>query len=107
MAQLTDLQKVQATAAFWADAGNTKPAPLPAGVVPTWASDNTAVFTVDNSEDASGVTAWVVSAGDGEANLTLTVPLPTPVTVSAVVTVSAGVAVISSATITFGDPVAK
>ena len=58
--------------------GSTPPVarPLPAGVVPVWSTDNAAAVTIDNSQDATGLTAVITGVADGVANINAVVTYP-------------------------------
>lgn len=109
MAQsIAPTEKVLATANFLDKDG--KPTTLPAGIVPTWVSDNVAVCTVDPSVDATGLTVSVVAVAAGTANINMSAVIDPTLTITATAAVLVTPAVAgapASATITFGAPTPK
>jgi hypothetical protein len=103
---ITDLQKVVASIANIVDATGA-PSSFPAGVVPTWTSSNPAVFTVDQSIDATGMTTSVVSAGIGVGNLVATVVVSPASTLTQTVQVTVSAAGPAAFDIAFAAPVPK
>lgn len=104
---LLDNQKVIASVS--AVDVNNLPVALPAGVIPTWSVDNSAICTVDASGDPSGMTAVVSAVALGSANITVSAVISASLTITgtAVATVTASGSSPTGLVISFGAPTNK
>lgn len=99
---LGDSQQATATVAFTDKAGNSAVVPVP----PVWASSDPTILTVDQSGDATGMSALVKATGkEGTVTLSITA---SDATGKVLVVVSAQVQIVAEAamsgTVTLGTP---